>query len=106
MNKVLKYIARFQKGSNIVVNGNTTDLTISDNPGDKECTIYELEEWTIKINLTVQAKPIFAPGQRRPKGVEFVWNFDMSYPDCYSEAKIESDGAIGSHLLNTPLNFR
>lgn len=106
MNKVLKYIARFQKGSNIVVNGNTKDLTISDNPGDKECTIYEFEEWTIKINLTVQAKPIFAPGQRRPKGVEFVWNFDMSYPDCYSEAKIESDGAIGSHLLNTPLNFR
>lgn len=99
-------MARFQTGSDIVVNSNTKDLAISHNTGDKECTIYELKEWTIKINLTVQAKPIFVLGQRRPKGVEFVWDFDMSYPDCDSEAKIKSDGAIGRHLLNTPVNFR
>lgn len=55
----------------------------------------------------MDAKPIFVLGQRRPKGLEFVWHLDVLYPDCKNEeAQIISDGAIGSHLQNQLTDFR
>ncbi|XP_063416105.1 uncharacterized protein LOC134697718 [Mytilus trossulus] len=71
------------------------------------CSIFELDEWEINVNLTVDTKPIFEVGQRRPKGLEFVWHLDVLYPDCKNEeAQIISDGAIGSHLQNQLTDFR
>ncbi|CAC5393996.1 unnamed protein product [Mytilus coruscus] len=83
------------------------NLTVMKKSNGNACSIFELDEWEINVNLTVDAKQIFVVGQQRPKGLEFVWHLDVLYPDCKNEeAHIISDGAIGSHLQNQLSDFR
>ncbi|XP_071139498.1 uncharacterized protein [Mytilus edulis] len=98
---------KHKPGSENGIKRSPEELTVPKKSNGKTCSIFELDEWEIHVNLTVDAKPIFVLGQRRPKGLEFVWHLDVLYPDCKNEeAQIISDGAIGSHLQNQLTDFR
>ncbi|XP_076076216.1 uncharacterized protein LOC143047139 isoform X2 [Mytilus galloprovincialis] len=98
---------KHKPGSENGIKRSPEELTDLKKSNGKTCSIFELDEWEIHVNLTVDAKPIFVLGLRRPKGLEFVWHLDVLYPDCKNEeAQIISDGAIGSHLQNQLTDFR
>ena len=84
----------------------TTEKTAIQESSPRNCSIFDLKEWNVKVNLTVDAKPIFIVGQQKPKGVEFIWHLDASYPDCKGTVDVLSDGAVGSHLINTHQDFK
>ena len=88
-------------------NGHPDDSTALVTKRDNHvCSIFTMDEWNMKLNFTVDTKPVFVPGERRPEGMEFLWDLGLSYPSCNEQGQIISKGAIGRNLKNSVTNFK
>lgn len=68
------------------------------------CSIYSLNKWNMKLNMTVSTKLVQSQG--RPEGLEMAWDSHLHYPSCKEQHTIVSTGVIGRKMRNTPNNYK